>query len=205
MAHQEIDIANPKTNVCTSLPLAAMGGHLTASMCYNYVPSSRAAKICRLHKRGEKRLRRGPRQWFCRYCACSLYCLGSHMSIHSCTSGPRTQFRQQNPDLQQFTYWSNRFNCRAKNLGRCATLSCRIGLVRALRIALMMPPFQDGDWTTLWSRRASSRRATSRLSAPMPWDLTTARSVSSSRNLDLVRRGSPSAVSISMPRHFHSW
>jgi exonuclease III len=27
------------------------------------------------------------------------------------------QFRHQNPDLQQFTYWSNRFNCRAKNLG----------------------------------------------------------------------------------------
>lgn len=32
-------------------------------------------------------------------------------------SGFVDTFRHQNPDLQQFTYWSNRFNCRAKNLG----------------------------------------------------------------------------------------
>jgi len=32
-------------------------------------------------------------------------------------SGFVDTFRQQNPDLQQFTYWSARFNCRAKNIG----------------------------------------------------------------------------------------
>jgi len=32
-------------------------------------------------------------------------------------SGFVDTFRQQNPDLQQFSYWSARFNCRAKNIG----------------------------------------------------------------------------------------
>lgn len=30
---------------------------------------------------------------------------------------PYPQFRHQNPDVKQFTWWSARFNCRAKNIG----------------------------------------------------------------------------------------
>jgi exodeoxyribonuclease-3 len=32
-------------------------------------------------------------------------------------SGFVDTFRHQNPDVKQFTWWSARFNCRAKNIG----------------------------------------------------------------------------------------